>query len=231
MLAYAHFHFGGRRSSALPVSLYRLKGLVASYNIDQTCIILCMKKTIRRICILVSVLALSFLLAACVPSQTGSSSTPASPQTVESSSESSQSSNTGSDSWQKIENSSASNDAEVPNNISVQRNGTYTDKDHVALYIHTYGTVPSNYISKSKARKAGWVNTKGNLWDVLPGMSIGGGGYYNDDKMLPDAPGREWFECDIDYNGGFRNAKRIVYSDDGLIFYTSDHYKTFERLY
>jgi len=116
-------------------------------------------------------------------------------------------------------------------NITVDKNGTYTDKDHVALYIHTYGTVPSNYISKNKARKAGWINTKGNLWDVLPGKSIGGGGFYNDDHMLPDAPDREWFECDIDYEGGFRNAKRIVFSNDGLIYYTDDHYKTFQRLY
>ncbi len=116
-------------------------------------------------------------------------------------------------------------------NITVEKNGTYTDKDHVALYIHKFGTVPSNYVTKSKARKAGWVNTKGNLWDVLPGKSIGGGGFSNDDNTMPDAPGREWFECDIDYEGGFRNAKRLVYSDDGLIYYTDDHYKTFTRLY
>ena len=121
--------------------------------------------------------------------------------------------------------------ASADTSISVEKDGSYTDKDHVALYIHTYGTVPSNYVTKSKARKAGWLNTKGNLWDVLPGMSIGGGGFYNDDGMLPDASGREWFECDIDYEGGFRNAKRIVYSNDGLIYYTDDHYETFERLY
>lgn len=101
----------------------------------------------------------------------------------------------------------------------------------MALFIHEYGTVPSNYVTKTKARNAGWVNTKGNLWDVLPGKSIGGGGFYNDDGMLPDAPGREWFECDIDYEGGFRNAKRIVYSNDGLVYYTDDHYETFQRLY
>ena len=119
----------------------------------------------------------------------------------------------------------------VAPNITVTEDGEYSDKDSVALYIHLYGHVPSNYISKTKARAAGWVNTKGNLWDVLPGMSIGGGGFYNDDNMMPDAPGREWFECDIDYKGGFRNSKRIVYSNDGLIYYTDDHYKTFQRLY
>lgn len=118
-----------------------------------------------------------------------------------------------------------------PPNIKVKESGEYTDKDSVALYIHLYGHVPSNYVTKTKARKAGWVNTKGNLWDVLPGKSIGGGGFYNDDGMMPDAPGREWFECDIDYEGGFRNAKRLVYSNDGLIYYTDDHYKTFQRLY
>ena len=119
----------------------------------------------------------------------------------------------------------------VPPNIEVKKDGTYTDKDHVALYIHTYGTLPSNYISKSKARKAGWDKSKGNLAKVLPGMSIGGSVFYNDDHMMPDAEDRVWYECDIDYEGGFRNAKRLVYSNDGLIYYTDDHYKTFQRLY
>lgn len=115
--------------------------------------------------------------------------------------------------------------------ISVTEDGKYSDKDSVALYIHTYGHLPSNYISKTKARKAGWVSTKGNLWDVLPGMSIGGSEYYNDDGQLPDKAGRRWTECDIDFDGGYRNAKRIVFSNDGLIYYTGDHYKTFEQLY
>ena len=119
----------------------------------------------------------------------------------------------------------------LPDGVTVDKKGEYTDKDHVALYIHTYGDVPSNYVTKTKARKAGWVNTEGNLWEVLPGKSIGGGGFYNDDGTMPDAPGREWFECDIDYDGGFRNSKRLVYSNDGLIYYTDDHYKTFQRLY
>ena len=113
----------------------------------------------------------------------------------------------------------------------MEENGEYSDKDHVALYIHTYGKLPSNYISKTKARKAGWVSSKGNLWDVLPGKSIGGSRFYNDDGALPDASGRDWTECDIEYEGGFRGAKRIVFSNDGLIFYTDDHYKTFQQLY
>ena len=126
---------------------------------------------------------------------------------------------------------SASSASTPSQNLTVKENGEYTSKEEVALYIHLYGHVPSNYITKTKARKAGWVNTEGNLWDILPGKSIGGGGYSNDDGALPDAPGREWFECDIDYDGGYRNSKRIVYSNDGLIFYTGDHYNTFEQLY
>lgn len=115
--------------------------------------------------------------------------------------------------------------------ISVAEDGEYSDKEHVALYIHEFGHLPSNYISKTKARKAGWVSTKGNLWDVLPGKSIGGSEFYNDEGDLPDAKGRKWTECDIDYAGGYRNEKRIVFSNDGLVFYTGDHYKTFEQLY
>ena len=114
---------------------------------------------------------------------------------------------------------------------SVTESGEYSDKESVALYIHLYGHLPGNYISKTKARKAGWVNTEGNLWDVLPGMSIGGSEFYNDEGKLPEAQGRRWTECDIDYQGGYRNEKRIVFSNDGLVFYTGDHYNTFEQLY
>ena len=121
--------------------------------------------------------------------------------------------------------------AQASAGVTVQEDGEYTDKDSVALYIHTYGHLPSNDISKTKARKAGWVSEKGNLWEVLPGKSIGGSEYHNDDGQLPDAAGRRWTECDIDYAGGRRNAKRIVFSNDGLVFYTDDHYNTFEQLY
>ena len=115
--------------------------------------------------------------------------------------------------------------------LSVTEDGEYSDADSVALYIHEFGHLPSNYISKTKARKAGWVNTDGNLWDVLPGMSIGGSDFYDDDEQLPYARGRTWKECDVNYEGGYRGAERLVYSNDGLIFYTGDHYKTFEQLY
>ena len=118
---------------------------------------------------------------------------------------------------------------------SVTEDGTYTSPDDVALYIHTYGHLPSNFISKTKAKKAGWVSNKGNLDEVCPGMSIGGSTYYNEgwdgEELLPEAPGRTWKECDVNYHGGYRGAERLVFSNDGLIFYTNDHYKTFTQLY
>ena len=127
--------------------------------------------------------------------------------------------------------STSSESGSSSSKITVKEDGTYSDKDHVALYIHTYGKLPSNYISKTKATKAGWVAEKGNLWDVLPGKIIGGGPFYNDDGLLPEKNGRTWKECDIDYKGGNRGAKRICFSNDGLIYYTSDHYKSFTQLY
>ena len=141
----------------------------------------------------------------------------------------SSSSSSATSSAQSAETSQSS--ASTPAAGSIDENGTYTSKDEVALYIHTYGHLPSNYINKTKARKAGWESKKGNLADVLPGMSIGGSEFYNNEGQLPDAAGRRWTECDINYTSGYRGAERIVFSNDGLIFYTSDHYKTFEQLY
>ena len=77
----------------------------------------------------------------------------------------------------------------------------------------------------------GWDPEKGNLSDILPGMSIGGNVFGNYEGALPRAGGRRYFECDIDYDGGYRGPKRLIYSNDGLVFYTEDHYKTFEQLY
>ena len=75
---------------------------------------------------------------------------------------------------------------------------------------------------------AGWDASKGNLWNVCPGMSIGGDTYYNFEELLPEGI---YHECDIDYEGGYRNEKRIVYGNDGSIYYTEDHYESFEQLY
>lgn len=115
--------------------------------------------------------------------------------------------------------------------VQVEENGNYTSKEEVALYIHTYGKLPVNYITKKEAQDMGWDSSKGNLSDILPGMSIGGSAFGNYEGALPRADGRRYFECDIDYDGGYRGAKRLVYSNDGLVFYTEDHYNTFEQIY
>lgn len=114
---------------------------------------------------------------------------------------------------------------------ALDEDGSYTSKSDVALYLHIYGRLPKNFITKKDAEAAGWVSSKGNLWDVAPGMSIGGSRFGNYEGTLPEKDGRTWYECDIAFDGGFRGAQRIVYSNDGLIYYTGDHYKTFEELF
>ena len=127
-----------------------------------------------------------------------------------------------------------SEEAEDEDAVTVEEDGHYTSKEEVALYIHTYGKLPSNYITKKEAEELGWKKKDGEagqLHVVAPGMSIGGSKYGNYEGLLPDADGRKYYECDINYVKGNRGAERIVYSNDGLIFYTGDHYETFEQLY
>lgn len=95
------------------------------------------------------------------------------------------------------------------------------------VYISCLKKLPDNYVTFEEAKNAKWKKNKGNLSEVLPGKIIGGEIYKNADSKLPSAPNRIWREADIDYEGGFRNDSRILYSNDGLIFATYDHYKTF----
>ena len=118
--------------------------------------------------------------------------------------------------------------------ITVSEGESYTSKEEVALYLHLYGKLPSNFITKKEAEALGWKKEPGEageLQNVAPGKSIGGDRFGNYEKLLPEKKGRKYFECDINYAKGTRGAERIIYSDDGLIFYTGDHYKTFEQLY
>ena len=126
-----------------------------------------------------------------------------------------------------IENS----ETEDVSSDEIVEDGTYTSKEEVAEYIHTYGHLPSNFISNRSAKDLGWISSEGNLWEVAPGMSIGGDYFGNYEGTLPEAEDRDYYECDIDFDGSYRGAKRIVYSNDGLIYYTEDHYETFELLY
>nr|WP_308508122.1 ribonuclease domain-containing protein [uncultured Stomatobaculum sp.] len=113
----------------------------------------------------------------------------------------------------------------------IREDGSYTSRDEVALYLHTYGKLPKNFISKKEAEEQGFRFGEGDFGEAFPGMSVGGSRFGNYDGNLPEKSGRRYYECDIDYTGGRRNAKRLVYSNDGLIFYTEDHYKTFTQLY
>lgn len=115
-------------------------------------------------------------------------------------------------------------------NEAVKNKKIINDFQGVADYIHKNGRLPDNFITKEQAAKLGWATGK-DLDQVAPGKSIGGDIFTNAEKSLPDAPKRVWRECDINYNGGKRGADRILYSNDGLIYSTSDHYKTFKLLY
>lgn len=113
---------------------------------------------------------------------------------------------------------------------SLPEDGVYTAKDEVALYIHLYGHLPDHFITKEEARNLGWSG--GPLTPYAPGKTIGGDRFGNYEGLLPEADGRIYTECDINtLNAESRGAERIVFSNDGLIFYTNDHYQSFTLLY
>ena len=112
--------------------------------------------------------------------------------------------------------------------VSISEDGVYTSVEDVALYLHTYAHLPGNFITKAQARELGW--TGGSLEPYAPGKCIGGDYFGNYEGVLPT--GHSYHECDIDTLGArSRGAKRLVYSGDGLIYYTADHYETFDLLY
>ena len=113
---------------------------------------------------------------------------------------------------------------------AIDEDGSFTSKEEVALYIHTYGRLPDNFITKKEAQALGWPG--GSLEPYAPGKCIGGSRFGNYEGLLPEKEGRTYTECDIDTLGAeSRGAKRIVFSNDGLIYYTGDHYESFELLY
>lgn len=120
-------------------------------------------------------------------------------------------------------------DASQTEVYTIDEDGFYSTPEDVALYIHTYGDLPENFITKEEARRLGWDSAKGNLWEVAEGMSIGGDSFGNREGLLPEED--SYTECDVNYAGGYRGGERIVFSDDGDIYYTGDHYQSFEQLY
>lgn len=99
------------------------------------------------------------------------------------------------------------------------------------VYFSATGELPSNYITKKQAQQFGWINYLGNLNVVAPGKTIGGDIYRNKDGRLPESLGRIWYEADINYDSGYRNCHRLLYSNDGLMFATYDHYMTFVQIH
>ena len=118
----------------------------------------------------------------------------------------------------------------VPDEAFLPENGAYSSKEDVALYLHLYGHLPENFITKKEANALGWE--EGSLEPYAPGMCIGGDRFGNYENLLPEKTDRDYYECDIDTLGASkRGAKRIVFSNDGLVYYTDDHYESFTLLY
>lgn len=117
----------------------------------------------------------------------------------------------------------------VQNNINIDRNIAYlTEETRIINYLIKHRTLPNYYITKQQARMRGWNAKRGNLCQVLPGKAIGGDIFADREEMLPTNYKRSWFEADINYSCGIRGADRIIYSNDGLIYVTHDHYQTFQ---
>lgn len=119
----------------------------------------------------------------------------------------------------------------VSDNTAVEWGYDYFAPDDVALYLYAFGELPPNYLTKNEARDLGWVSSEGNLWEIGYGLCIGGDVFGNREKLLPNQSGRTWYECDVNYDGGYRGGERIVFATDGLIYYTGDHYESFTLLY
>lgn len=118
------------------------------------------------------------------------------------------------------------------NNMIAILAGTATidGKEGADYWIYQYHSLPVNYISKKNAMEKGWNPALGNLRSIEPWATIGGNVFYNDKCKLPEKNGRIWYEADINYTGGFRNNHRLLYSNDGLVFVTYDHYETFYEI-
>ena len=115
------------------------------------------------------------------------------------------------------------------NNNSSNQIDKLTNDEIVVKYLKEHGELPDYYITKSEAKSLGWIPSKGNLCEVAPGRAIGGDIWTNRQKSLPTKSGRKYFEADLNYHCGNRNADRVVFSNDGLVFVTFDHYRSFEE--
>ena len=109
--------------------------------------------------------------------------------------------------------------------------GPIIEPQAIADYLFVYGELPENFLTKKEAQALGWDSSRNYVSDVAPGMSIVGDRFGNYEGLLPKAKGRQYYECDCYYVEGKRNAYRIIFSNDGLVYYTGDHYQTFEEMH
>lgn len=121
-------------------------------------------------------------------------------------------------------------EAPAETEADIDQEGYYYDLENVVLYLDTYGCLPGNYITKNEARDLGWSG--GSVENYLEGAAIGGDSFGNREGLLPKADGRKYTECDLDTLGqSSRGAHRLLFSNDGLYFYTQDHYESFTQVF
>ena len=112
-----------------------------------------------------------------------------------------------------------------------EEEGPIIEPQRIADYLFQYGRLPDNFLTKKEAQALGWDSSSNYVSDVAPGMSIGGDYFGNYEGKLPRVQGRKYYEADCYYTGGKRNAYRIIFSSDGHVWYTEDHYNTFTELF
>src|SRR5699024_1620265 len=118
----------------------------------------------------------------------------------------------------------------VEDSFDIVEGESYTEAQELVDYLETFGELPPNFVTKKEARELGWNANEGNIWEVARDASVRGDYFRNYEELLPEGEDREYHEADVNYEGGHRNAKRLIYSNDGLYFYTEDHYKSFEEM-
>jgi len=183
----------------------------------------------KRILAFLLAFLIVFSMAACGGSSPSASSQPSSPQSVSLPAKPS-GAPASSASTEPNPAPQPEPEQEIKEEPVIDEHGYYYSAEDVSLYLYTYGKLPDNFITKSEARELGWEG--GSVEKFLDGAAIGGDKFGNREGLLPKAKGRQYYECDIDTDGkNSRGAKRIVFSNDGLIYYTDDHYESFTLLY
>ena len=109
--------------------------------------------------------------------------------------------------------------------------GPMDEAQKLADYIFEHGELPENFITKKEAQARGWQDQYRYVGDIEPGLCIGGDYFGNYERKLPVVKGRKYYEADCFYQGGPRNEYRIIYSTDGHVWFTGDHYETFVELF